>query len=532
MNPLRKINFGMKLLSQGQVKEAAQISSKLLATEPDVAPVYALACEVALAQNQIGQALSFINRAIEIDRQQPEFQIKKAWVEVMSRQGLRAQDTASALAIRFPGEPAIQLEAARVLAESGNHAAAEPMLMNAKARDGKNPDILFEFAKNQIFLGKTAEAEMALEENLKLNLPLNGRKLLLRSKLRKQTKENNHVEMLKNYLARPLQKKEAVNCYFALAKELEDLGEYAQSFKALQSGAAIQSSLVDFNLVDELKNLTAIIETFTPENYERIADSPARDAPVFIVGMPRTGTTLVERIIGRCEGVSSAEETNDFTAAMSSVINDYLTVNEGRDLNPLTAALEVDYGEIAHIYRNSLIGMLGASDHYLDKTPFNFLYCGLIAKAFPNARILHIVRDPMDTCYAIFKTLFNQSYFFSYDLEVLTDYYMAYRKLMDHWCELIPNSILEVRYEELVSNPLDVSKQIADFVGLPWHKDMIQVQDSSKPCSTASAMQVREPINRSSVGLWRRYEAELQPVIRKLSAAKIVDEEGRPLGGH
>ena len=108
MNPIKKIDFGMKLLSQGQVKEAAHISSELLVPDPDVARVYVLACEVALAQNQIEQALSFINRAIEIDDQQPGFQIKKAWVEVMSRQGLRAQGTASAVAKRFPGDPAIQ----------------------------------------------------------------------------------------------------------------------------------------------------------------------------------------------------------------------------------------------------------------------------------------------------------------------------------------------------------------------------------------------------------------------------------------
>jgi len=177
-----------------------------------------------------------------------------------------------------------------------------------------------------------------------------------------------------------------------------------------------------------------------------------------------------------------------------------------------------------------MLGMLGEADRYLDKTPFNFLYCGLIKKAFPKARILHLVRDPMDTCYAVFKALFDKAYYYSYDLEELADYFIGYRQLMDHWHHLMPEAILDVRYEELVSSPLDVSRRIADYVGFAWSKDLIEVQDSEASCSTASAAQVREPIYTSSVGLWRHLENELEPLRRRLSAANIVDERGNPVG--
>lgn len=529
MNPLRKVNLGKKLLSLGQVREAAQLSSKLLAEASDSAPVQDFACEVAMAQNQIEQALDHIDRAIAIDPQEPDFQFKKARIELINRRGLKAQETATAVAARFPDNPAVQLEAARIIAQSGNHAGAESFLLNAGAAHTKDSEILFEYSNNQFFLGKTAEAEEAITRYLDLQLPDKGRKLLMRSQLRKQTADENHVEMLREYLSRPLSKKEAVNCYFALAKELEDLGEYAQSFEALKSGAAIQRQRKQFNLTDELAKLKDLITTFQPADFARIPDSTSQEAPIFIVGMPRTGTTLVERIVGQGEGIRSAEETNDFTLAFSSVINDYIASNPDRNLNPLSAALEVNYSEIARKYQENMLGMLGKADRYMDKTPFNFLYCGLIKKAFPKARILHLVRDPMDTCFAVFKTLFDMAYLYSYDLEELADYYIGYRRLMDHWHALMPGAILDVRYEDLVSDPLDITKRIAEYVGFEWSSELIEIQNLTGQSSTASAMQIREPIYTSSVNRWRHFEAELEPVRKKLAAANIVDARGNPL---
>jgi predicted Zn-dependent protease len=529
MNPLREVNLGIKFLSQGQVQEAAELSSKLLAEASDSALVHSFAYEVAIAQNQIKQALDHINRAVEIDAEEPEFQFQKARIEVISRKGLQARETASAVAARFPDDPLIQLKAARVFSQCGNHAGAESFLLKAGAKETKNPKILFEFSTNQFFLGKTAEAEEAISRFLDLRLKAKGRKLLLRSQLRKQTQSENHIEMLRNYLAQPLTKKEAVNSYYALAKELEDLGEYAQSFDALTSGAAIQCQLVPSDTPGELEKMNGIINTFQTANFAGIADSTSEESPIFIVGIPRTGTTLVERIVGQQEGIMSAEETYDFTMAFSAVINEHIVANPDRTLNPLSAALEVNYSEIARRYQNNMLGMFGKADRYMDKTPFNFLYCGLIKKAFPKARILHLVRDPMDTCYAVFKTLFAKAYYYSYDLNELADYYIGYRQLMDHWHKLMPGAILDVRYEELVSNPLDVSKRIADYAGLTWSSDLVEVQNFTRQSSTASAAQVREPIYTSSVSRWRNFETELEPVRKRLSAANIVDGSGDSL---
>ena len=529
MNPQRKVKLGMNLVAAGQLREAEQISSGLLAEAPDNAQVQLLASEVALAQNRLPAALEHIERAIEIDGDDPALGLKKARLQLIDRRGLEAQATASGVGARFPDNPNVQMAVARVFTECGNHAGAEAFLVKAGARDPKNPQYLSDYSSNQFFLGKFEAADKAIADYLALQLPTNGRKLLIRSVMRRQKPDSNHVDMLRKYLARPLPDKEAVSCYYALAKELEDLGAYAESFEMLRKGAAAQSRLVAYNPAEELGTIRGVIEMFQPEAFAGIPAATADDAPVFIVGLPRTGTTLVERIVMRQAGTRSAEETYDFTLAFSSVINEYLAANPGRNLTPLSAALEVDYGKIAGNYRNSMVGMLGEAERYVDKTPFNFLYCGLIRKAFPQARIIHLVRDPMDTCYAVFKALFERAYYYSYDLENLADYYIVYREIMDHWHHLMPGAILDVSYEELVSSPVEASRRIAEYVGFDWSEQLIEIENAAEACSTASAAQVREPIYTRSVGLWRHFETELEPVRRKLVAAGLVDEHGNRL---
>lgn len=530
MNPEKRIQFALNLLSTGKVQQAAEISSQVLADAPGMAPAHYLASEVAVAQDQLPQALEHIEKAIAIDHRQPVLLLRKAHIQVLCRQGLNAQKTASEAADRFPDDAAVQLEAASIYSECGNHEGAEALLSRAGAIDPANPRFLFEWSTNQFFLGHTDEAEKAIADFLDLDLPVKGRKLLLRAQLRKQTPENNHVDSLRKFLSRDLPETEAVNGYFALARELEDMGEYGEAFEALRSGAAIQRRLVNFSLDSELQNLNDLIETFQPDQFARITDSESVASPIFVVGMPRTGTTLVERMVAQSEGVKSAEESFDFTLAFSSVINDYIADNPGKGLSPLSAALEVDYNEIARNYLDTMEGMLGPADRFLDKTPFNFMYCGLIGKSFPRARIVHLVRQPMDTCYAVFKTLFSKAYYFSYDLEELADYYVGYRRLMSHWRKLMPDTILDVSYEELVSEPAGVSKRIADFVGIEWSERLIEVQDFRAASSTASAAQVRAPIHTRSVGLWRRYEDQLEPLRQRLLAAGVIDEKGNPLG--
>ena len=520
----QRVNQALSLLFKGQLAGACEISQQLLLVPNPEAASYFLACEVCVAQSKLTQALEYILLATQKNPSEAQFLLRKAQVQLMLRQGINAQQTATTLAELDNTNPAIQLSAAVIFSQCDNHLGAEKFLLRAQAQKLTSQAFLFEFARNQFYLGKMAQAEQIIAQYLSLYPQNDGTIHLIRAQLSKQSQSQNHVEQLKQLLSGAQTAKEKVNLHYALSKELEDLEDYPNAFDTLYAGAKLQRQRLNYDLGSELSNIENLINTFSVENYKRIADSGLPDSPIFIVGMPRSGTTLVERIIAQHCGILSIGESSDFTLAMSAIINEYIEQHRTENLSPLNAALKINYRDIGQKYLTNVHSMYGQATNTIDKLPFNFLYCGLIKKAFPNARIIHLVRDPLDSCFAVFKTLFNQSYFFSYDLDELSDYYIAYRKLMAHWHNILPGAILDVQYELLVQEPLAVSKQIYEFCGLEWSEETIQIENASTASSTASAAQIRQPIYTSSVHKWRHYQQQLSPVRNKLMDAGLIQE--------
>jgi len=167
--------------------------------------------------------------------------------------------------------------------------------------------------------------------------------------------------------------------------------------------------------------------------------------------------------------------------------------------------------------------MAGGNAWFIDKMPANYMYCGIIHRALPNARIVHLVRDPLDSCYAIFKTLFFNAYDFSYDLEELAEYYIAYRRIMRHWHDVMPGVILDVRYEDLVTDTEAQARRLYDWCGLEWNPAALSIPDKQTVFATASAAQVREPVHARSVRSSRRHIDRLAPLVERLTAAGIYE---------
>jgi hypothetical protein len=189
----------------------------------------------------------------------------------------------------------------------------------------------------------------------------------------------------------------------------------------------------------------------------------------------------------------------------------------------------MDFGELGRRYLAAVRQLSGGQRYTIDKLPFNFRYCGLIHKALPKATIVHLTRDPMDTCYAVFKTSFINAYHFSYRLDEVAEYFVAYRRMMDHWHAVMPGVILDVRYEDLVADPEAHCRRLLAHCGLPWEHQVLDFHRSTKASTTASSAQVRRPIYRSSVQKWRNFTRELQPVLKRLAEAGLVDQHGNPL---
>ncbi len=392
----------------------------------------------------------------------------------------------------------------------------------AARRAPANARILFNRAAVRRFLGELDAAERDYDRVIELD-PRDGEAWLNRTRLRTQGPDRNHIPELEQLLGRGLDTwQREVPIRFALAKEYEDIGEYRRSWDHLKDGAALRRRHLRYDVAKDLATVDWIIEAYPmhPGSAGTQAGCPSAE-PIFIVGMPRTGTTLLERIIAGHPDVFGAGELMHYAAALIAAA----ARKAGRADLPrrelVAASATVDFAALGADYLERTRPRTGGHARFTDKMPLNYLYCGSIARALPKARILHLTRHPLATIYAVYKTLFNQGYPFSYDLDEIADYYIGYRRLMDHWRLALPDRILDVSYEQLVSAPEPEGRRVFDFLGLEWRPECLAFHERSDATATASAAQVRQPIYRTSIDQWKNYQSELEPVAERLRAAGL-----------
>ncbi len=370
--------------------------------------------------------------------------------------------------------------------------------------------------------GDLGGAEGAFDRAIEL-APEDYEAWLHRSRLRKQSLDRNHVSELEAQLTEGEKIWRAeMALRYALAKEYEDLEDYPRAFDQLQYGSRLRRSHMQHDNGADLAVMEAIIRKFSADYLASHARGCDSGEPIFIVGLPRTGTTLVERILGSHSEVFAAGELNNFAECLSRQVARLPSDGSTSRQEFVEASAAVDYNALGQNYVESTRPYTGDTPRFVDKLPLNFLYCGLILRALPNAKIIHLTRDPMDTCFAVYKTLFKQAYPFSYDLEELGQYYLAYRKLMLHWHSALPGRILDVNYEELTGNLEQECRRIFSYCGLEWENACLEFHTNTAPSMTASLAQVRQPVYRSSVGRWKHYREELKPLEAMLKAANAL----------
>ncbi len=304
--------------------------------------------------------------------------------------------------------------------------------------------------------------------------------------------------------------------HFALGKALEDVGDYPRAFEQWLQGNALRRRAVNYNEAAHQRGLRSIAERFDRallDRFKGVGDpSPA---PIFVLGMPRSGSTLVEQILASHPQVHAAGELRNLNDVVRTVFD-----AAGRQLpfpQYVSTFDAADFRRMGHAYLASLPKLPDGKIRITDKMPLNFLYVGLIRLILPNARIIHTMRDPVDTCVSCFTTLFTHGQPFSYDLAELGRYYRWYHRLMAHWRAVLPAGVMfDVAYEDVVDNLEKQARRLIDFCGLPWDNRCLSFYETSRSVATASNVQVRQPIYRSSLARWRRYEAYLQPLLAEL----------------
>jgi hypothetical protein len=412
-------------------------------------------------------------------------------------------------------DPARLQSVAGAYLKCGQNALADECYARAVQLQPANPDFLYNLATSRIGMGDLEQAESLLQKTIRLN-PADYGAWLNRSGLKKQTPDSNHVEQLK-YVKSQMADDDPgqVPVCFALSKELEDLQRHEESFRYLQEGAHRRRLGMQYDVGADEAAMAEIARQFPAAQFERPPTGFASERPLFILGLPRSGTTLVDRIVSSHSCVDSLGEHSTLPLAVMKMGGQSL--GEASDkLELIRRSAAFDFAELGRRYCQGIEGFGNPTARLVDKTPQNFLYIGLIRLALPGAKIIHLRRNPMDVCYAIYKTLFRAGYPFSYSLQETGRYYIAYHRLMAHWRTAIPGAFLDVHYEKLVSDQEGETRRILDYLELDWEDACLDFHRHRGPAATASAAQVRQPIYSSSVGLWRRYEKQLTPFANKL----------------
>ena len=359
-------------------------------------------------------------------------------------------------------------------------------------------------------LGDLGAAELTLDRIIAID-PCHGAAHLMRSGLRVQTADHNHVmELQAAATQRAKGVENSIALRFALGKELEDLHDFAGAFGAFESACRSQRRRMRYDISHDIAVIDQIIQSHTRS---MVQDAPGFDTeePIFVMGLPRSGTTLVAQILAGHSAVYSAGETPAFAAETIREVR----LRAGRTVDKKDFArsvLSIDARELGSAYLEATRPQTGHTPRFVDKTPINYLYAGLIARSLPGAKLVAVTRDPMDVCFSMFKTWFTGAYPFSYDLSELGQYYCAWNRLMQHWRDILKDRLLFVQYEELVADQAGATRRLLSHCGLNWEESCLRFHEQTNSVTTASAAQIRRQVYSSSVGSSEYYAHRLVPL--------------------
>jgi tetratricopeptide (TPR) repeat protein len=513
-----RLQAGFDALAAGDWQRAGAICNEVLAAAPKLARAHFLAARIAVHRGDRSTAIKAFETTVRLNDRHAAAWANLAWLYASEGRLRRADASLRNAALTDRGHPATRDLIGRVFRLVGNLEASLDWHRKAVEVDGSHVPFLVNYANACIYTGDIDAALEALDRSVALE-PANTQVHWLLARTRR-AESASHIESMQALLEREDDARNIAYLNYAIGKEHEDLDQPDEAFAAWSRGATARRQTVAWDERADEELFDVLQATFTPEWLAGQSSDCFDATPIFIVGLPRTGSTLLDRMLDAHPVVSSAGELRHFGFAVRRITGHH----EPRQFTAalIRAAASADSGAIGEAYVESIAPLKGEAVHVIDKLPSNFIYLPLILAALPNARVLHVRRDPADTCLAIFKQLFADAYLYSYDLEELARYYVRYHGLMATWRERFPQRFIDVDYESLVTDTEDTLRPVLQYIGLSWNRDCLDYFKGAARSSTASAVQVQEAPHSRSVGRWKRHEQALRPALEILAAAGIA----------
>lgn len=512
------LNKGFTALNKGDIERAGSACQEALSLQPESPEAHFLVGLVALEAEDRANAHRAFRSVVALDNNHAAGWAHLTRLNASEGRIQQAERGLKELRRIRPSDPVVLDLMGTVLTQLGEYEAAKAFFARANTRAPKTPQFMMNLANNLVFLGEIDTAEAIFRDviDIQPNTPQGHWGLASAAK----AKDDQHIDSMRGLLARNANNPRGLGfLHYAMGKEYEDLGRWPEAFAAFAAGAAARRQTVEFDEATEIQQFEVLTQTYTADWLAKRPEGNADRSAIFVLGQPRTGTTLIERIITSHSQVHSAGELQQFGLAVRRLTQ---TQNPRRHSPELfAAAAQLDPKSLGTAYLQSSARMRGNLPRFVDKLPVNYVNIGLILAALPNAKIVHLVRNPMDACFASFKQLFADAYLHSYDQAEMARHHARYRRLMDHWRTQFPGRIIDVSYEETAQNLEPNAHRLIECLELPWEDACLNFHASTQGVATASAVQVREPAHTRSIGRWRRYEAELMPMHSTLVAEGI-----------
>ena len=484
-----------------------------------------LAGLVMKASNRPVKATEAFARALELDADRYDAAIELADQHSIARRNADAAALLSEYVGRLSNSPLYLDKAGTVYSDIGMPERAWPLYKKANELQPRVDIFQANFAACSVYLGKIEEAK-EIYKRLLDRFPNHQRNHYHLARLEK-AKDTRHIEQMKEVLrSTHLPPEKNVFIYYAIGKEFEDLEEWDEAFLYFKMGGDAVAGVANYDVNTDLQLIDKIIDVCSADWLAEGAINTSGNAwqktPIFVVGLPRTGTTLTERILSSHSQVESVGETE----FIQMVLRRESGVKSTRKISAaiIEAAAKKEITLLADGYLGAANYRLSDKPLFIDKLPFNYLYLGFIAKAFPHARIVRLKRNPMDACFAMYKQVFTWAYKFSYTFDGLARYYVAYDRLCDHWRNVLGDRLIEVEYEVLAADQEGQTRALLQKVGLDFEEACLDFDRNITPSTTASSVQVREKIHTRSVNRWTNFAKHLQPLKEQLENAGIVVE--------
>jgi tetratricopeptide (TPR) repeat protein len=516
-----KLAFPQEMAKAGQLErdgdpgKAENMYRDILRRDPEHVEAMRKLAGVASTHRKYGDAEVFLRRAVSLA---PDY--ARAWLDLVGAQ--MDQDklddaiiSARRLVELTPEVAESHIALGNTLARADKAEEALACYQAALDIAPRHPGAFSGLGQQLKTVGKSEEAIAAHRENIAVNPGLAEPYWSLANMKTFRFTDREMQAMEELVTDNDLDDLSKVQLWNALGLGYEGRGDHDRAFANFQSCNDKRRESEVYDPVDTQVTTDRYIDTFNEEFMAQYQGNGVDDAsPIFIVGLPRSGSTLIEQILASHSQVEGTHELSD----LAQVVRAIPKANPTRDRFPdnLKGLKAQAWTKIGQQYLDRTLKYRSGAPRFIDKNPNNFVYAGLICQVLPNARIINARRHPMDSCFGSYKQLFASGQPFSYDLTEIGEYYLQYQRLMDHWHQLMPGKILDVQYEQVVGDLESQVRRILDYCELPFEEACLNFHETDRAVKTASSEQVRRPIYASSVNLWKNYEPHLTELIEVL----------------